>query len=136
MKEFWINNGWDFIGTELFIIGAYFFTSQFYTGSVKKLDLMIEDIQQKGEVSFKVINFDKFLNSQGLDPMRFSSITHLFFTIPSKEKMPQLYSNEYFLKQLSIVLIYKKVYKLARWILLINLTTICIFCYLYGQDIK
>ena len=136
MKEFWINNGWDFLWIEGFIICIIFFSSQFYTGSVRKLDLMITDIKEKGEVSFNTLYFNTFFNNNKLDRFNLSTITHLYFPIPGKNKEPQLYANEYFLMQLKKVLLYRRIYKYLFIFLFINLLAITTMTFLYGQDIK
>ena len=136
MKEFWINNGWDFIwcGGILFVLALA--SIHHYTGSVKKLDLMIGDIRLSGKVSGVVRTFDKFFSENGLDPFRLSTITHLFYHIPRESKEPALYDDPDFLAQRFYVLTYRKIYRYVTIILLMDMSFIITMTQLYGQDIK
>ncbi len=129
MKAFLVNYAENCILFEFAIFAVTLFSLNFYTGSVKKLDLIIEDIRKNGEPSFDVILFDKFFRSKNLDPTRMTIITHVFFRIPNIKEEPNLYNNAYFIKQLNIVQIYRRIYKyvFAFWIL--NL--IAIICILF-----
>ena len=136
MNEFWINNGWYFIYAGGLIICLFFFSLHNYTGSVKKLDLIIHDIRTLGQPRKEVLQFDKFRNSQTLDPYRMSTFTHLFYFIPKRTQTEELFNNRYFLDQLSIVKLYRNIYKIVFCIILLDTIFILTMAYLFGQNIK
>ena len=136
MNEFWINNGWHFISGAGLIICILVFSLQYYTGAVKKLDLIVKDIRGLGFPSKEVLEFDKFIYPQGFDPYRLSIFTHLFYTLPDKTKEPELFQNEYFLEQLSAVKCYRNIYKVVLSFLMLDVAFIIAMIFLFGQNIK
>ncbi len=136
MNEFWINSGWYFILGGILIIFIFIFSLHYYTGSVKKLDLIIKDIKSLGNPREEVLKFDKFYNPQGLDYLRMSTFTHLFYSIPKKTKEPLLFSNGYFLEQLSTIKLYRSIYKIALCIMVLDIAFIIMMTIQFGQNIK
>jgi hypothetical protein len=136
MNEFWINNGWYFILVGILTLCLFIFTLHYYTGSVKKLDLIIKDIRTLGSPGKEVLSFDKFYNPQGLDHLRLSIFTHLFYSIPKKNNEPLLYNNNYFLKQLSTVSIYRSIYKIVSCLIILDIVFIITMTIQFGQNIK
>ena len=136
MEEFWINNGWSFIWFPLFLLLVCYATTPYYTGAAKKLDLMARDILEKGEVMFNTQQFDSFLNNKGVDPFRISMITHLFFSIPRKEKYPVLYKHPEFLQQVRKLRSYRRFYAIMTIPITICICFITIMVSLYGSHLK
>jgi hypothetical protein len=136
MSDFWINHGFRFIMLAGILICLFFFSLNFYTGSVKKLDLIIKDLDSLGFVRNEVLEFDKFSNRQKFDNYGLSLFTHLFYRIPRPSQNSILYTNQDFIDQLSIVNFYRLVYKIVLLILILDLSFIAIMTYLFGQNIK
>ena len=136
MNEFWINNGWYFILGGFLTLCLFIFSLHYYTGSVKKLDLIVKDIKAFGNPRKEVLKFDKFYNPQGLDYLRKSTCTHLFYSIPKKAKEPLLFSNDYFLEQLSTVKLYRSIYKIALCLIALAIAFIITMTIQFGQNIN
>lgn len=136
MHEFWINNGWYFILSGILIIFLFIFSLHYYTGSVKKLDLIIKDIRALGKPREVVLKFDKFYNPHGLDYFRISTFTHLFYSMPKKNKEPFLYNNRYFLEQLTTLKIYHSIYKILFCLVILDIAFIITMTVQFGQNIK
>jgi hypothetical protein len=118
------------------LICFFFFSLNFYTGSVKKLDLIIKDLQALCFVREQVLKFDKFSNRQKFDNYGLSLFTHLFYRIPKKSENSLLYTNHDFIDQLSIVNLYRLVYKITLVILILDVCFIALMIYFFGQNIK
>ncbi len=118
------------------IICLFVFSLHFYTGSVKKLDLIMTDIQTLGSPRKEVLKFDKFTNRQNLDRYGLSLFTHLFYTVPKKTQKPLLFNDIHFTEQLSTVKLYRSIYKIVLLTIILDITFIIIMTKLYGQNIK
>ena len=136
MKDFWIENGWYFFQFGGLLLFICIFSIHYYTGNTKRLDLIVEDILKFGEVRKEVIEFDKFFNDNGLDPLRLSTFTHIFYIIPSKKKHSELYENYYFNEQVDYIKNIWFVYKVAFILIFFDATFIGIMTYLFGDNIK
>jgi hypothetical protein len=136
MNDFWIDNGFKFIMLAGLLICLFFFSLHSYTGSVKKLDLIAKDLSVFSFVRKEVLEFDKFFNRQKFDNHGLSIFTHLFYSIPQKHQNQQLYNNQDFIEQLSIVNLYRLVYKIGLLIFLIDVSFIALMTYFFGQNIK
>lgn len=136
MSDFWINHGFRFIMLAGILICLFFFSLNFYTGSVKKLDLIVKDFRTFGYVRNEVLKFDKFFKRQKFDNHGLSLFTHLFYRIPQNPQNSLLYTNQDFIKQLNIVNLYRLAYKIALAIFILDVCFIALMIYLFGQNIK
>ena len=136
MNEFWINNALCFLWGGGLTISLFVFSLHYYTGSVKKLDLIIKDIRAVGNPTEEVLKFDKFYNPQGLDFLRMSTLTHLFYSIPKMTKEPLLFNNNYFLKQLRTIKLYRSIYRIVLCLIVLDITFIITMTIKFGQNIK
>ena len=103
--------------------GLAWFSLNFYTGSVRKLDLIIKDIKMTGKISQGTLKYDKFFNNTDKGITDSTFITHLIFFIPKRKSNEDLYKNKIFMEQLMTVKLYRLFYK----IVVINFITIFSF---------
>ena len=94
------------------IVGIVLASLNYYTGSVKKLDLMIEDLNKFGFITQNTLLYDKFWNNNTNGYFDISFISHMFYVIPSEKNYPNLYQNAVCLKKLKTVQRYRNFYKL------------------------
>lgn len=136
MESFWLNNFSYFIAPAALSVAFFWFSLNFYTKQNKKLNLIVNDIKTIGYVRKIVLDFDGFFTRNGLDPMGFSLMTHLFYRIPKPIDNPELYSNKHFIEQLDIVRLYRAMYKLIWLFLLIDSSFMATMYVLYGSNFK
>jgi len=133
IEDFWLNYKEVLLMIALLPLGIAWLSLNFYTGSVKKLDLIIKDIKLTGKVSQRTLKYDKFFNNTGQGIIDSTFLTHLIFFIPKRKSNENLYKNKTFIDQLMIIKIYRWFYKIVLINFIVIFSFLVLMWNLYGR---